>query len=715
MSINHESRRDEAYKRMRFLLEAMPLACHMWDKDYRIIDVNAESLRMFEFKDKNLFRDNFTAFSPEYQPDGQRSDVLIPMMIEKAFTTGKHVFNWMHQTLSGTPVPTEVTLVRIAEDDDYILASYVRDLREYNRMLEEIGHREDLLNAVNKAAAILLAYEDKTFEATLTKGIECVAGRVDVDRAYIWKNAVIDGVLYYTSLYEWLKESRQNGLTVHPAMKYRYDASPRWEMMFNRGECINGPISGMPPDEQKMLAGYGIKSILVIPVHLHNKLWGFVSFDDCHKERTFSKDEEDILRSASLMIVNAIIRYTMTLDIKNTDRQLKEALTAAQEANQAKSSFLATMSHEIRTPISAIIGMTRIGKTASDAERINYAFNRIDGASNHLLGVINDILDISKIESGKFELSCEEFVFNEMIETVVNVTSFCAEEKRQNFSVSVDKNIPYSLIGDDQRFSQVITNLLSNAVKFTPEEKSIHLDARLADETDGICTLRISVKDEGIGISAEQQARLFSSFQQADNSTTRKFGGSGLGLAISKHIVELMDGSIWIESEFGNGATFFFTVRVRRGSAQAAGPSLPDAGRSDDETISFQGYHLLLVEDLEINREIVMAMLETTSITIDCAENGAVAVRMFEKNPDRYDIIFMDVQMPEMDGYEATRRIRALGTAKAAEIPIIAMTANVFREDIEKCLESGMNGHMGKPFDVDEVINVLRERLGKKD
>jgi CheY-like chemotaxis protein/two-component sensor histidine kinase len=491
--------------------------------------------------------------------------------------------------------------------------------------------------------------------------------------------------------------------------------------------------------------------------------------------------------------------------------------------------------------MNAIIGMTAIAKTSSDIERKDYCLGKIEDASTHLLGVINDILDMSKIEANKLDLSTENFNFEGMLRKVVNVINFRVEEKQQDLTVHIDRNIPRFLIGDDQRLAQVITNLLSNAVKFTPEQGVIRLDAQLLEEENGLCTLRIAVSDTGIGVSEEQQAHLFTSFRQADSSISRKFGGTGLGLAISKRIVELMGGRIWLESEPGKGSVFAFTVRAERGREEpddavlygvkrkparvlavddmpeirayfeeiargfgiacdtaADGPEaigmmeekgpydmyfvdlrMPgmsgmelsrrikerggdapvvlmsaadrstieeeakDAGADrflpkplfpsavadcisecfgagnaaglrevqNDAAGCFAERRILLAEDVEINREIVLALLAPTMLAIDCAENGAEALRMFGAAPDRYDMIFMDVQMPEMDGYEATRRIRALDAPRAKDIPIVAMTANVFREDVERCLAAGMNDHVGKPLDLNAVLKKLYKFL----
>jgi len=518
-----------------------------------------------------------------------------------------------------------------------------------------------------------------------------------------------------------------------------------------------------------------------------------------------------------------------------------KAKDAAEKANEAKSAFLANMSHEMRTPMNAIVGMTAIGKAAADLQKKDYAFEKIEGASAHLLGVINDILDMSKIEAGMFELSRAEFSFEAMIQKVVNVVNFRVEEKRQVLSVHIDEKIPDMLVCDDQRLFQVIANLLSNAVKFTPEGGAIRLNAHYEGQDGELVIVRIEVIDTGIGISTEQQTHLFESFQQAESSTTRKFGGTGLGLAISKRIVEMMEGEIWLKSEPGRGSTFAFTIRARRGTAvsrkdtapdldwagirvlavddapdileqfqeiarkigftcdtaangqealdriarsapydvyfidwkmpgmdgmeltrrikadkgtpsvvimisaqdwnmlaneaQSAGtdaflpkPLLPSAvadciraslrrekgtekKNTPAERASFAGHCILLAEDVELNREVVLTLLESAELTVDCAENGVEAVRMFSAAPERYGMIFMDLQMPEMDGYEATRRIRALPVPQARQIPIVAMTANVFREDVEKCLATGMNGHMGKPIDFNEMLKNLHKYL----
>jgi CheY-like chemotaxis protein len=283
--------------------------------------------------------------------------------------------------------------------------------------------------------------------------------------------------------------------------------------------------------------------------------------------------------------------------------------------------------------------------------------------------------------------------------------------------VNVDDDIPANIVSDEQRLAQVITNLLGNAVKFTPEHGVITLSARKSAEEEGTCILHVEVRDTGIGISEEQQRRLFTSFEQADGGISRKFGGTGLGLAISKRIVEMMDGRIWIESELDKGAAFIFEIKAKRGADPESRLEGGDFQREEaydldaDSDGIFCGRHILIAEDVLINREIVQALIEHTGIDIDFAVDGAETVEKFSARPGMYDLILMDVQMPNMDGYEATRRIRSSGLTGADSIPIIAMTANVFREDVERCRAAGMNDHLGKPIDAEEVIAKLRHYL----
>ncbi len=394
----------------------------------------------------------------------------------------------------------------------------------------------------------------------------------------------------------------------------------------------------------------------------------------------------------------------MISNMSEMQRHSDEMLLLAQEASKSKSEFLSRMSHEIRTPMNAIIGMTQIASNTNDMDKIRNCLQKTGTASRHLLSLINDILDMSKIEAGKLELYHTEFDLRKTLENLHGIMEVKAEEKKQSFTLHISHQVPRSVIGDEMRLSQVVNNLLSNAVKFTPEGGKIGLTVGVEQEAQAELTLLFQVSDTGIGLSEETQSRLFQSFEQADGGTSRRFGGTGLGLAIAKSIVEMMGGKIWIRSKIGEGSVFAFTARVLRGALFLdTDPAAPQDAVLPD----WSHRHILLAEDVEINKEIVFSLLESTKVSIDHAENGKRAVALFCQHPARYDIILMDIQMPEWDGFEATRRIRALNKT----IPIVAMTANAFQEDVDHCLAVGMNDHLSKPIDSALLLAKLKEYL----
>jgi len=383
------------------------------------------------------------------------------------------------------------------------------------------------------------------------------------------------------------------------------------------------------------------------------------------------------------------------------------------EENLSKDAFLARMSHEMRTPMNAIIGMANIARGTEDGQKKVYCLDRIDEAANHLLGVINDVLDMSKIGADKLELSETDFLLSDLLRQVHTIIGYKIEQKEQHLRIEIGEDVPKALVADRQRLAQVIANLLSNANKFTAENGHILLRVeRLAAEERNAqdrIELRFTVEDDGIGISPEQQKKLFQAFEQGDGSISRRYGGTGLGLVISKRIVELMGGRIWIESEEGQGTRFLFTIRSRIGSTpEAAEETMVPR---DAAPVDYSGKRILLAEDAPLNREIVIELLRDTGLEIVVAENGRIACELFAAAPETFNMIFMDIQMPEMDGYEAVRRIRAMDIPWAAAIPIVAMTANVFREDIENCHAAGMNDHLGKPLAEGMLLSKLKEYL----
>jgi len=406
---------------------------------------------------------------------------------------------------------------------------------------------------------------------------------------------------------------------------------------------------------------------------------------------------------------------------RELESEIIHAKERAEHASNAKGEFLSTMSHEMRTPMNAIIGMTMIAKNTDDNERKKYALEKIENASTHLLGIINNVLDMSKIEANKLELNFVEFELRELLQKVFALINFRLEEKNLKYSLNVDNNVPFFFIGADQHLTQIIINLLSNAVKFTPEGGSISVSVNLIGVENNLVELGFEVKDSGIGISLEQQEKIFNIFEQAETGITRKYGGTGLGLAISKRIIELMGGTIRVESEPGKGSKFIFSVKLQRGITNADSNTDSNSYNGESEITAeemegvFPNRNILLAEDIEINREILISLLSDTGLIIDTAENGLEALNKIKESPDLYELVLMDMQMPEMNGLEATQRIRefesTLDNKSHRRIPIIAMTANVFKDDIDNCLAAGMDDHIGKPLDINIVMQKLRKHM----
>jgi CheY-like chemotaxis protein/two-component sensor histidine kinase len=383
----------------------------------------------------------------------------------------------------------------------------------------------------------------------------------------------------------------------------------------------------------------------------------------------------------------------------------KRKAALSDSANVAKSTFLSNMSHEMRTPMNAIVGLCRIASNSEDIAEIKEHLHNINISSVHLRHVIDDILDLSKIESGKLSLEIIAQDFRRETEQIQRIIQPQTDAKKQSFVVDIDSKIPRALYFDATHLRQIIVNFLSNAVKFTPEGGDISFTASLVEETDGECRIRFGVKDNGIGIDEKHVGKLFKPFEQGDGGITRKFGGTGLGLTISKQLVELMGGKITLVSAPGAGSEFSFICGFK------AAPEAVAEDEPEESRIDLTGKCILLVEDMEINQLIATDVFTHMGATVETADNGLEGYEKYCAQPGKYDIIFMDVQMPVMDGYEATRKIRASGIPAAATVPIIAMTANVFKEDIDNALRAGMNAHVGKPFEVAHVESALRRSL----
>lgn len=407
-------------------------------------------------------------------------------------------------------------------------------------------------------------------------------------------------------------------------------------------------------------------------------------------------------------------RVAVESELRNTQMELEKAVISANLANESKSEFLARMSHEIRTPMNAIIGMTNITKRKLEEDSFDKAqvmshVRQIEVSSKHLLGLLNDILDISKIEAGKIELSDEVFDLQKLVENVSAIINPRCAEKNIDFVTTLSPLTEHVFVNDALRLRQVLINLLGNAVKFTDECGQITFKIAEKERREGASLLEFSVSDTGIGIAPENLQSLFKPFEQGAVWVSRQYGGTGLGLSISKNIVNMMGGDIVVTSVVNQGSTFAFSIWLKDAGEEKM---VVTAGIKPG---NLKGRRILLVDDVDINRMIVIEMLDNTGLEIDEAENGSAGIEKFRQSPvGYYDLVFMDIQMPGMDGYEASKNIRALDRADAATVPIVAMTANAFQEDVDKSLALGMNGHLAKPLDYEKIMEVLAKFITDK-
>ncbi|MCL2030219.1 MAG: response regulator [Oscillospiraceae bacterium] len=579
----------------------------------------------------------------------------------------------------------------------------VRDVTEKKQAEIALGQRDKLLRAVNLAASVLLTAEgQETFEASLLEGMEIVGRSMDMDCVEIWQNEVVDGELHAVLKHYWFSETGREIKAGVPVFRFPYSDSPQWESRLSRGEYIQGEVSALSREDQEFLSVFQIKTVLAIPIFMHDQFWGFCCIDDCRTSRSFTDDEVSILHSVCYMLANAINRRMLAAAMRRAE--------IAEESNKAKSRFLATMSHEIRTPMNSIMGFAELAldmPDASIAPRGKDYLVKIKDSTRWLLHIVNDILDISKIESGKMELECAPFDLHDVLSRCQSVILPGVQKKELDFSICAEPLNGKRLMGDPVRLYQALMNLLSNAVKFT-NAGEIKLSSRVTQLDEGGATVVFAVRDSGIGMSSEQTEKIFDPFIQADSRTTRDYGGTGLGLAITKNIVELMGGTLSVQSRPGAGSTFSFEIRFD--TVDAPGDA-PDPSQLDLPEKPHFNALILVCDDNPMNQEVICGHLANVGIRTWVAENGKIGVDMvrhrMEKGDSPFDLVFMDMYMPVMDGMEAALRIMAMGTGT----PVVAMTANIMASDLENYRQHGMPDYVGKPFTSQELWRVLLKYL----
>jgi signal transduction histidine kinase/ActR/RegA family two-component response regulator len=694
------------------MFNANPYINILFDDRYNLVDCNPAAIKYFGFFSKKDFLDNFMpllrASLGPLRANSRRE--MLRRQFEQAVKLGYTAFEG-NFNLRDRMRPISVVLKRIPYNRSFAIIAYMIDLSSLKEVENKVRKREQLLKTVNAAAEMLLASDQDDFNTVMYESLKILGQSVVTDRAYIWKNISDGEKLSCVKVAEWDNPPWEDydGKEIR-RLSYD-DYIPQWRDTGPEKKSINSLTRNLDGSLSKLPGKGGALSLLLLPIILKGKFWGYIGFDDCTRERFFTEVEEGILRAGGAMIAAAVERNEMT-------RALISAKETALAGANAKTEFLARMSHEIRTPMNAIIGMTGIARKTADPAKIGHCLQQIDSSSRQLLSIINDVLDMSKIEANKLEISNGEFDFEKMLNNVFNVIRVKVEEKHQRLSSEFKPRFTRMLISDELRLSQVLINLLTNAVKFTPESGDITVGIAEITGDEGNVILQVEVKDTGIGISADQQRRLFTPFEQANAGITRKFGGTGLGLAICKKITSLMGGDIWVESKPGRGSSFIFEVPVNWGAPlkSAAGTAGESETGGPAAAFRWKGKTILVAEDIDINREIIAGILEETGVCIESAVNGCEALRMFRENPRRYDLILMDIRMPEMDGLEATRDIRDFEQKTAPQgrgVPIVAMTANAFDDDVKNCLAAGMNDHIAKPIEIENLFATLSAWLDR--
>jgi signal transduction histidine kinase/FixJ family two-component response regulator/HPt (histidine-containing phosphotransfer) domain-containing protein len=577
----------------------------------------------------------------------------------------------------------------------------------------EILQQDKLLHAIKDAAETLFSPDTDQFEDFIRKGMEILARCVDVDRVFIWKTRLTDKDIHHEPVFQWAKDPEMR-VSDTRGLHYLRKSEFVERTKFFKKLSMNGPLDSLDPELRDILAPFGTRSFLALPLFLQDQPWGFVSFDDCRRERYFSVMEENMLRSGSLLLADAAIRNETT---RNLIRAREEALAGA----RAKSRFLARMSHEIRTPLNAILGLSEVELQSDLSGNTRHNLEKIYGAGSLLLEIVNDILDISKIENGSFEIFPKDYEFAGLINDTIQLNSMRIGSKPIEFKMDIDGTIPSKLHGDEVRIKQILNNLLSNAFKYT-EAGEVRFSATWEQESD-FARLYFAVEDTGRGIRQEDMDKLFSEYMQFEAAANRKIEGTGLGLSITRGLVDKMAGKISVESKYGKGS--IFRVQLPQGivNRKPIGKKQAEAlenfrfiegrnrGRGNNLIRSWMPYgKVLVVDDLETNLDVMKGLLMPYGLGVDTATSGKKAIERIRSGEVLYDLVFMDHMMPEMDGIEAARIIRnEIGTEYARTVPVIALTANAVAGNREIFLASGFNDYISKPIDIKRLDTVLNQ------
>ena len=648
-----EAEAEEANKRVQLMFNSMPLVAHYIDKNYNVIDCNQEAINLFGVENKEEYFKNFYKLMPEFQPDGKISEKVAYEEITKTFIEGYNHIEFLHRQMSGELIPCDVTLYRMKHNDEYHIMVYTRDLREVKAAQSEMLEAVRRIQIMLDSTPLICILRDKD-----NRILECNQEAVRLFGVST-KAELINNLYSFYPEYQpdGIKSVDKARMILNSLLENRSLESFEWLFKTANGEPL--------PVESKMF---------------------LVRWEGNDRILSYSRDLREIKAKEKEM-----------RELAKRERKAEIQREAAQASNEAKSRFLANMSHEIRTPMNAILGMSELLIHEKLNKRQLRYVEDIKTSSMALISVINDILDVSKLQEGKLRLSPVHYDFNMLIGNVSSIAQFLVMNKRVIFKLDIPDQGPLCLYGDDMRLRQVLLNLLNNAIKYT-DSGYVQLTIRVTDSL-----IKITVSDTGTGIRAEHLPVLFHPFEQLDEASNRDKEGTGLGLTIVKSIVEMMNGQVTVESVYGKGSSFHVEIPKVLGDE-----ALIYRFDNTETPLYAPDAKILVVDDNKVNLNVAYGLLELYQITADTATSGKLAIELIKQN--KYDIVFMDHRMPDMDGIETTKRIRGLGI----DVPIIALTASVVVRAKERMLKAGMNDYLAKPIIKAELALVLGRWLPKE-
>lgn len=558
------------------------------------------------------------------------------------------------------------------------------ELEKKNKTLQHNLKQQQLLSEIS----FDLINSEVAFEHKINSTLNRIGEFLNVSRVYIFEDDITGNMT--TNTFEWCNE----GISpqIEELVDVPYDMMRYWpETLLSEGKIFSEDITELPQGVRDVLEPQGIISLLVYPLYQKGRMFGFIGFDECNYKRYWDESDMQLLKTISNLIANEYERRRDHMALIKSRRE-------AWEAAQAKETFLANMSHEIRTPMNGVVGMIRALRKTQTTTKQSYYLNTMQRAAENLLVILNDILDLSKMEAGKLNLELKSFALKAVLSQPVEVLRPRIEEKGLLVKVNIDSNVSPYFIGDPLRIDQIIMNLLGNAVKFT-NKGTIHLTVLALEEDEHRQQIQISVRDQGIGMDESFMEQLFEKFTQENRSIARNFGGTGLGLNITKQLVELMGGTITVQSALGLGSTFTVTLNLEKSSESAL--HLDDS-HSQGVLDCLKGKRVLAAEDNQLNQVVLETVLSHYGMELKAVSNGAEAISTLEK--EGFDLVLMDLQMPVMDGFKAVDHIRS---RMGLDIPIIALTADAFKGERRAVEKAGMNGYIPKPFEEKDLIMTL--------